>query len=91
MASLYKALYLSIVSGSYNPLNIIELCERSGNISILSSTIYRELSECSLLVDNIFIEELRYTFYILILKGASFYLSKYIFLSNSQVLESKTA
>jgi len=83
MASLYKALRLSVVSGSYNPLNIIEFCERSGNISILFSTIYRELSKCSLSADNIFVEELRYAFYILILKGPSFYLSRYIFLSNS--------
>ena len=68
---------------SYNPLNIIELREYSGNISILSSTIYRELSEYSLLADNVFIEELYYTLYILILKGLSFYLSRYILLSNS--------
>ena len=68
---------------SYNPLNIIELRERSSNISILSSTIYRELPEYSLLADNVFIEELYYTFYILILKGLSFYLSRYILLSNS--------
>ena len=72
-----------MVYGSYNPLNIIELRERSSNISILSSTIYRELSEYSLLVNDVFIEEPRYTFYILILKGPSFYLSGYILLSNS--------
>ena len=89
MASLNKALPLRVVCGSYNPLNIIELHKRSGNISILSSTIYRELSKYSLLVDNVFIEELYYTFYILILKGLSFYLSRYILLSNSQVLEPK--
>jgi len=83
MASPYKALRLSVVSGSYNPLNIVELYKRSGNVSILFSTIYRELSEYSLLADDIFIEELRYTFRILILKGASFHLSRYIFLSNS--------
>jgi len=75
MALLYKALRLNIVSGSYNPLNIIELYKRSGNVSILSFTIYRELSKCSPLADNIFIEELRYTFRILILKGVSFHLS----------------
>ena len=72
-----------MVYGSYNPLNIIELRERSSNISILSSTIYRELSEYSLLVNNVFIEEPRYAFYILILKGPSFYLSRHILLSNS--------
>ena len=80
-----------MVYGSYNPLNIIELRERSSNISILSSTIYRELSEYSLLVNNIFIEEPRYTFYILILKGLSLHLSGYILLSNSQVSESEIA
>ena len=72
-----------MVYGSYNPLDIIELRERSSNISILSSTIYRELSEYSLLVNNVFIEEPRYAFYILILKGPSFHLSGYILLSNS--------
>ena len=72
-----------MVYGSYNPLNIIELRERSSNISILSSTIYRELSEYSLLADNVLIEELYYTFRIFILKGPSFYLSRYILLSNS--------
>ena len=72
-----------MVYGSYNPLNIKELRERSSNISILSSTIYRELSKHPLLVDNVFIEELYYTFYILILKGLSFYLSRYVLLSNS--------
>ena len=72
-----------MVYGSYNPLNIVELRERSSNISILSSTIYRELSKYSLLADNVFIEELYYTLYILILKGLSFYLSRYILLSNS--------
>ena len=91
MASLNKALPLRVVYGSYNPLNIIELRKRSSNISILSSTIYRELSKYSLLADNVFIEELYYTLYILILKGLSFYLSRYILLSNSQVSESKTA
>ena len=80
-----------MVYKSYNPLNIIELYKRSSNISILSSTIYRELSKYSLLADNVFIEELCYTLYILILKGPSFYLSRYILLSNSQVSESKTA
>ena len=83
MASLNKALPLRVVCGSYNPLDIIELRERSSNISILSSTIYRELSKYSLLANNVFIEEPRYTFYILILKGLSFYLSGYILLSNS--------
>ena len=68
----------------------MELRERSSNISVLSSTIYRELPKYSLLADNIFIEELCYTFYILILKGLSFYLSRYILLSNSQVLEPET-
>ena len=82
MASLDKALPLQVVYGSYNPLNIIELRERSSNVSILSSTIYRELSKYSLLANNVFIEEPRYTFYILILKGLSFYLSRYILLSN---------
>ena len=72
-----------MVYGSYNPFNIIELRERSSNISILSSTIYRELSKYSLLVDNVFIEELCYTLYILILKGLSFYLSGHALLSNS--------
>ena len=72
-----------MVYGSYNPLNIIELRERSSDISILSSTIYRELPEYSLLVDDVFIEELCYTLYILILKGLSFYLFGYILLSNS--------
>ena len=80
-----------MVCGSYNPLNIIELRERSSNISILSSTIYRELSEYSPLADNVFIEELYYTLYILIPKGLSFYLSRYTLLSNSQVSEPKTA
>ena len=56
-----------MVYGSYNPLNIIELRERSSNIYILSSTIHRELSEYSLLVDNVFIEELYYTLYLLLL------------------------
>ena len=79
-----------MVYRSHNPLNIIELRKHSSNVSILSSTIYKELSEYSLLADNVFIEELYYTFYIFILKGLSFYLSKYILLSNSQVLESKT-
>ena len=83
MASLNKALPLRVVYGSYNPLNIVELHEHSSNVSILSSTIYRELSKYSLLVNNVFIEEPRYTFYILILKGPSFYLSGYILLSNS--------
>jgi len=83
MALFYKALRLSVVSKSYNSLNIIELYKRSGNVSILSSTIYRKLSECSLLADNILIEKLRYTFYILILKGISFHPFRYIFLSNS--------
>ena len=83
MASLNKALPLRVVYGSYNPLNIVELRERSSNISILSSTIYRELSKYSLLVDNVFIEELCYTLYILILKGPSFHLSRYVLLSNS--------
>ena len=90
MASLNKTLPLRVVYRSYNPLNIIELRKRSGNISILSSTIYRELPEYSLLVNNVFIEELCYTPYIFILKGLSFYLSRYILLSNSQVLEPKT-
>ena len=76
---------------SYNPLNIIELREYSSNISILSSTIYRELSEYSLLANDIFIEEPHYAFYILIPKGLSFRLSRYTLLSNSQVLESETA
>ena len=66
MASFNKALPLQVVYRSYNPLNIIELRKRSGNISILSSAIYRELSKYSLLADNIFIEELRYTLYIFI-------------------------
>ena len=83
MASLDKALPLQVVYGSYNPLDIVELRKRSSNISILSSTIYRELSKHSLLVDNVFIKELYYTFYILILKGLSFYLSRYVLLSNS--------
>ena len=91
MASLNKALPLRVVYGSYNPLNIIELRKYSSNISILSSTIYRELSKYSLLADNVFIEELYYTLYILIPKGPSFHLSGYALLSNSQVLESKTA
>ena len=72
-----------MVYRSHNPLDIVELRERSSNISILSSTIYRELSKYSLLVDNVFIEELYYTLYILILKGLSFYLSRYTLLSNS--------
>ena len=72
-----------MIYGSYNPFYIIELRKYSGNISILSATIYRELSKYSLLVDNVFIEELRYTFHIFILKGPSFYLSRYVFLSNS--------
>ena len=72
-----------MVYGSHNPLNIVELRERSSNVSILSSTVYRELSKYSLLADNVFIEELRYTPYIFILKGLSFYLSRYILLSNS--------
>ena len=80
-----------MVYESHNPLNIVELRERSSNISILSSTIYRELSEYSLSANNVFVEEPRYTFYILILKGLSFYLSGYILLSNSQVSESETA
>ena len=67
MASLNKALPLQVVCGSYNPLNIIELRKRSSNISILFSTIYRELSKYSLLVDNVFIEELCYTLYLLLL------------------------
>ena len=83
MTSLYKALRLRVICGSYNPLNVIEFRERSSNISILSPAIYRELSKHSLLVDNVFIEELCYTFYILIPKGPSFYLSRYILLSNS--------
>ena len=91
MASLDKALPLRVVYGSYNPLNIVELRERSSNVSILSSTIYRELSEYSLLANNVFIEEPRYAFYILILKGLSFRLSRHILLSNSQVSESETA
>ena len=90
MALLDKALPLRVVCGSYNPLNIIELRERSSDISILSSTIYRELSEYSLLADNVLIEELCYTPYIFIPKGLSFYLSGYILLSNGQVLEPKT-
>ena len=90
MTSLYKALQLWVIYGSHNPLNIIELRERSGNISILSSTIYRELSEHSLSADNVFIEKLCYAFHILILKGPGFYLSRYILLSNGQVLEPKT-
>ena len=72
-----------MVYGSYNPLNIVELRERSSNISILSSTIYREPSKYSLLANDVFIEEPRYAFYILILKGLSFRLSRYILLSNS--------
>ena len=83
MASLNKALPLWVVCGSYNPLNIVELRKRSSNISILSSTIYRELSKYPLLVDNVFIEELYYTLCILILKGLSFYLSRHALLSNS--------
>jgi len=83
MASLYKALYLRVIYRNYNPLNIVELYKHSGNISILSSTIYRELFKYSLLADDIFIEELRYTFYIFILKGLSFHPSRYIFSSNS--------
>ena len=83
MALLNKTLPLRGVYRSYNPLNIIELRKRSGNISILSSTIYRELFKYSLLVDNVFIEELYYIPYIFILKGLSFYLSGYILLSNS--------
>ena len=67
---------------SYNPLDIIELREHSSNVNILSSTIYKELSKYSPLADDVFVEELRYTFYIFILKGLSFYPSKYIFLSN---------
>jgi hypothetical protein len=82
MTLLYKALRLWVIYRSYNPLNIIELYKYSSNISILSSTIYRELPEHSLLVDDVFIEELCYAFYILILKGPSFYLSRYILLSN---------
>ena len=91
MASLNKALPLRVVYRSYNPLNIIELRKRSSDISILSSTIYRELSKYSLLTNNVFIEEPYYISYILILKGLSLHLSGYILLSNSQVLESKTA
>ena len=83
MASLDKALPLRVVYGSHNPLNIVELRERSSNISILSSTIYRELSKYSLLANNVFVEEPRYAFYILIPKGLSFYLSGYTLLSNS--------
>jgi len=60
----------------------IELYKRSGNISILSFTVYRKLFKYSLLADNILIEELRYAFYIFLLKGPSFYLSRYIFLYN---------
>jgi len=82
MTSLYKALQLWVICGSYNPLNVIELRERSGNISILSSTIHRELSEHSPLADDVFVEELCYAFYILILKGLSFHLSRYVLLSN---------
>jgi len=89
MTSLYKALRLWVIYGSHNPLDVIELRERSGNISILSSTIYRELSEHSLLADNVFVEELCYTFHILILKGLGFHPSRYILLSNSQVSEPK--
>ena len=83
MASFNKALPLRVVYGSYNPLNIIELRKRSSNISILSSSIYRELSKYSLLADNVLIEELCYTFRVFILKGLSFHLSRYIFLSNN--------
>ena len=83
MASFNKALPLRVIYGSHNPLNVVELREYSGNISILSSTIYRELSKYSLLANNVFIEEPYYTFYILILKGLSFYLSGYTLLSNS--------
>ena len=72
-----------MIYGSYNPFYVIELRKYSGNFSILSATIYRELSEYSLLVDNVFIEELRNTFYIFISKGPSFYLSRYVFSSNS--------
>ena len=72
-----------MVYRSYNPLDIIELRERSSNVSILSSTIYRELSKYSLSANNVFIEEPRYAFYILIPKGLSFYLSRYTLLSNS--------
>ena len=91
MASLDEALPLRVVYRSYNSLDIIELREHSSNISILSSTIYRELSKYSLLANDVFVEEPRYAFYILILKGPSFRLSGYTLLSNSQVLESKTA
>jgi len=90
MTSLYKALRLWVICGSHNPFNIIELRERSGNVSILSSTIYRELSEHSPSADNIFVEELCYTFYILIPKGLGFHPFRYILLSNGQVLEPKT-
>jgi len=90
MALLYKALRLRVIYRNYNPLDVVELREHSGNINILSSTIYRELFKYSLLADNVFIEELRYAFYIFILKGLSFYLSRYIFLSNSQVSKSET-
>ena len=83
MASLNKALPLRVVCGSYNPLNIVELRKRSSNINILPVTIYRKLSKYSQLADNVFIEEYYYTPYILILKGLSFYLSRYILLSNS--------
>jgi len=83
MASLYKALCLQVIYKNHNPLNVIELRKHSSNISILSSTIYRELFKYSPSADNVFIEELRYTFRIFIPKGPSFYLSKYIFLSNS--------
>jgi len=71
-----------VIYKNYNPLDIVELCEYSGNISILSSTIYRELFEYSLLADNVFVEELCYAFRIFILKGLSFHPSRYIFSSN---------
>ena len=80
-----------MIYGSHNPPNIIEFRKRSSNISILSPAIYRELSKHSLLADNVFIEELYYTLYILIPKGLSLYLFKYILLSNGQISESKTA
>jgi len=79
-----------VIYKSYNSFNIVELYKYSSNISIFSSTIYRELFKYFLLADNVFIKELCYTFYIFILKGLSFHLFKYIFLSNSQVSKSET-
>ena len=90
MTSLYEALRLRVICGSYNPLDVIEFRERSSDVSILSPAIYRELSEHSLLADDVFVEELCYAFRILIPKGPSFHPSRYVLLSNGQVLESKT-